>query len=193
MRTTADYLALLTSAHRNRPDFRASVDASVDPFVGVRDVLFGLLQEFDLDSALGVQLDAVGRWIGLSRRVAIPLDAFFFSWDALPETGWDAGIWSGGGVGPSDVFDLPDDLYRAVLRAKIRANNWRGDIPGAYEIAISAFPALDGGNILIEDHQDMSMTVRIQEASIVPIEAAIITEGYLPLKPAGVKAIYILE
>jgi hypothetical protein len=190
MRTTAEYLALITSEHNTKPRFVATVEASVAPFAALQVVMRKFVQDFDLDSAIGSQLDAVGLWIGVTRRVAIPLEGFYFTWDDTVQTGWDNGVWIGLGDPLSGFTDLPDDIYRAVLKAKVRANNWKGDIPGAYEIVQQAFPTL-GAGLTIQDNQDMTMTVTIDEDALPAVERAIITEGYIPFKPAGVTANYV--
>jgi hypothetical protein len=190
MRTTAEYLALITSEHNEKPKFVATVEASVAPFAALQSTMRKFVRDFDVDSAIGVQLDIVGLWIGVTRIVAVPLDGYYFTWDDTVQTGWDNGVWIGIGDPTAGFTNLPDDLYRAVLKAKIRANNWKGDIPGAYEIVQQAFPTL-GAGLTITDNQDMTMTVTIDEDALPAVERAIITQGYIPFKPAGVTAEYV--
>lgn len=185
-----DYTALITSEHRDKPRFVETVAATTAPFSAIQNVLHGLLRDFDIDHAVGVQLDIIGLWIGVLRDVPVPIRGVYFSWDDTVETGWDRGVWLGLGDPTEGFTELPDDLYRAVLRAKIRANNWKGDIPGAYEIVRRAFP---NGHVTIRDNQDMTMTVTMDTASLAAVERAIISRGYLPIKPLGVTAQYIEE
>ena len=51
------------------------------PFVDEQSVLNSLPGKYDLDSAVGVQLDAVGEWVGISRELAVPLSNVYFSLD----------------------------------------------------------------------------------------------------------------
>lgn len=190
MRTAEQYLALITSEHNEKPRFVATVKASVAPFAALQATVRKFVQDFDLDNAIGRQLDTVGLWVGVTRRVEVPLDGFYFTWDDTAQTGWDNGVWIGLGDPLAGFTDLPDDIYRAVLRAKIRANNWKGDVPGAYEIVQQAFPTL-GAGLTIQDNQDMTMTVTIGEDALPAVERAIITQGYIPFKPAGVTANYV--
>lgn len=190
MRTTEGYLALITSEHNEKPRFMATVEASVAPFASLQATMRKFVEDFDLDTAIGYQLDVIGIWVGVTRRVAVPLDGFYFTWDDTVQTGWDSGVWIGIGDPLSGFTDLPDDLYRSVLRAKIRANNWKGDIPGAYEIVQQAFPSV-GSGLTITDNQNMTMTVTIQASALPAVERALITEGYIPFKPAGVTANYV--
>ena len=81
--TADEYLALITSEHRGKKKFEATVAAVVAPFSKLQAVLRGLPADFDIDQAVGVQLDAVGAWIGRSRRFDTPLVGVYFAWDDL--------------------------------------------------------------------------------------------------------------
>lgn len=61
-----------------------------EPLSDVSDAMSGLIPEFDIDTAAGVQLDVVGEWVGRSRRVATPVTGIYFSWDT-ERVGWDQG------------------------------------------------------------------------------------------------------
>jgi len=187
--TTDEYLALITTEHQARPRFMATVQASVAPFAALQTLMRSYVPAFDVDSAVGRQLDIVALWVGVTRRVAIPIDGFYFTWDDEVVTGWDSGVWKGVGDPDAGFVDLPDDLFRQVIKAKIEANHWDGSIEGIYRILDAAYNV--GDNITIEDNQDMTMTVTIVDGSIAPVEKAILTGGIVPIKPAGVEAIYV--
>lgn len=178
------YTDLITSEHSDRPDFVATVDATTQAVVDIEAILALLPEKFDIDVATGVQLDAVGLWIGRTRRVATPLTGVYFTWGA-PGPGWGDGVWQGQFDPDSGLVDLDDDSYRTLLKAKIAANSWDGTIPGAYAVWEGAFN--DGSIIIIQDNQDMSMTVGIAGAQISAVIRSLLTGGYIPLKPSGVK------
>ena len=190
--TAADYLALIPSANSNAPKFVDTVGVTVAPFVALQALLSGLSRDFSVDEAVGVQLDAVGLWVGASRNVDVPLEDVFFTWDSAEETeGWDAGVWRGAGQSSTSLTVLPDDTFRSLIRAKIAANHWDGSLEGAYSAWRGAFGG--EGYIIIEDHLDMSMTIGLGLTE--PINAAtqaLVVGGYLPLKPAGVRVNYII-
>ena len=73
MASVDDYLALITAYHRGKPKFAAMVRAIVEPFVAIQDFIAHLPLDFDLDLAIGVQLDVVGEWVGRSRFIETPL------------------------------------------------------------------------------------------------------------------------
>lgn len=188
MTTTAEYLDLITDEHKEKPKFVATVTASVDPFAKLQQVMRGFISDFDVDTAVGVQLDIVALWVGVTRTIGVPITGYYFTWDDVVADGWDNGIWKGIGDPDAGFVVLPDDLYRSLIKAKIQANHWRGDIAGAYDIINEAL-SVDGA-VKIVDNQDMTMTVRVTANTLPAVEQAIVTAGYLPIKPAGVKANY---
>lgn len=182
------YLALVTSQHRHRPRFMAVTEALLAPLCAVDDLLQGLRRAFDLDQAVGVQLDQVGEWIGRSRRLRIPLTDVYFAWDT-EGVGWEQGAWMGRYDPATGMVSLPDDVYRTLLRAKVAANSWDGTVPGAYAVWEAAFAAT-GSIILIQDNQDMSMAVGIAAVPPDAVTQQLLLQGYIPLKPEGVRVSY---
>lgn len=183
-----DYLSLVTSQHKHRPRFMAVMEALLTPLCEVDDLLQSMRTAFDLDSAVGVQLDKTGEWIGRSRNLSLPLSDVYFSWDT-PAVGWGQGSWKGPYDPDSGMVSLPDDVYRNLLRAKVAANAWDGTIPGAYSVWRAAF-AETGSIILIQDNLDMSMTVGIAAVPPDAITTQLLLQGYIPLKPQGVRVAY---
>jgi len=185
--TVDQYLELLTQAHKDQPRFVATVRASITPLVKLRDVLAGMPEAFDLDTAVGVQQDVCGEWIGVSRHVPTPLTGVYLSWGA-PGVGWAEGAWKG----PSDPIDgmtsLPDDIYRVVLKARVALNRWDGSIPSAYTIWSTVF----GGSLVIsiQDYQDMTMVVGLSGGLVDATTRALLINGLLSIKPAGVRIRY---
>lgn len=64
---TADYQARVTSEHNLRPKYMAVVALTVQPFVDNQALLATLPTLFDLDVAVGQQLDYLGAWVGEAR------------------------------------------------------------------------------------------------------------------------------
>lgn len=183
--TTVDrYLALVTSAFRGKPNFEGTITADVDVPARVQDLLSQMISLFDLDVAVGDQLDIIGQWVGVSRRVAIPATGIYFTWDGTDYTvGWDYGSWAPPS-GATTITTLPDDAYRTLIRAKIAANRWDGTTTGAYAIWEAIFTQF---NILIIDHQDMSYSLALVGGIVDSLTLALLTGGYIPLKPEGVR------
>lgn len=188
MMTLAEYINLITSEHAGKVRFEATVSAGVDPLAVVQQALAGFPADFDIDTATGVQLDVVGIWIGRSRRIETPLTGVYFEWDGTASVGWESGVWQGLYDPTSGLVDLPDDAYRTLLKAKIAANNWNGSIPQAYEIWAAAFDA--ASILVIQDNQDMSMVIGIAGTPLSIVEQQLLINGYIPLKPEGVRVSY---
>lgn len=182
MITEDEYLNLITSEHRDKPKFTAMVALDVSPLVRIQNLLESLIPGYDLDLAIGAQLDVIGKWAGVSRNIAVPVTGVFFSWDDDASLGWDYGIWFNEND-PGSIVSLPDDVYRTLIRAKIAANNWDGTVEGAYAIWEIMFPDLF---ILIQDHQNMTMAFILVGHTVDSLTLALLTGGYIPLKPEGV-------
>lgn len=184
MKTLVDYLNIITSEYRNQPNFIAMVSADIGVPLQVQALMESMIPLFDLDLAVGAQLDVIGKWVGISRYIAIPIPGVFFTWDGVdPSVGWDYGTWQPANL-PAEVTSLPDDAYLLLIKAKIAANQWDGTVPGAYAIWDTLFPTT---TILIQDNQNMTYDLAIVGGIIDSLSLALITGGYIPLKPEGVR------
>ncbi|EIL88518.1 bacteriophage protein [Rhodanobacter fulvus Jip2] len=184
------YTDRITSEHADRPKFMALVEAMTGSAQSLTDFAMALPQLFDLDEASGVQLDAVGEWVGQSRGLTSPIDDVYFSWDT-DGVGWDEGVWKRVGDPSSGVTELDDTTFRLLLRAKIEANHWDGSMEKTVTILQKIFGPV-GLTASITDNQNMTMTITIAGAGLPAIYKAIINGGYLPIKPMGVRVIYVL-
>ncbi|WP_027188679.1 DUF2612 domain-containing protein [Desulfovibrio cuneatus] len=180
-----EYLNLVPSQHRQRPRFMATVQAVLAPLHTVEALLEELRTAFDLDTATGRQLDAVGVRVGRTRYLHTPLEGVFFSWNE-EGVGWGQGVWKGKYDAENGLTTLPDDVYRTLLKAKVAANAWNGTTPGAYEAWEVAF-ADTGSMIVLQDNQDMSMIVGIAGRIMNPVFEQLLLQQYVPLKPEGVR------
>lgn len=185
---TADitqYLGLIASEHRDKPKFVASLSVLAQGLADAGAVAAALPGYFDLDTAVGVQLDQVGLWIGRTRNLAIPISGVYFSWDTA-NVGWDQGIWYQTGDPTSNIVSLPDEQYRLLLKATAAANGWNGTVPDAYTIWSILFEGT-GYGILIFDNQDMSMDLALYGKVPDAVTLALFEGGYLDLRPEGVR------
>lgn len=185
-----DYSLLIASQHRDKPKFMAMVAATAGELGRLADSTASLGATFDIDLAVGAQLDDIGLWVGQSRSVTIPIPNAFFSWDTVG-LGWDQGSWKGPYEATEGITQLDDDTYRAVLKAKIGANYWNGTVQLLNQIAQTAFASM-GVNCYVLDNQDMSITIYIL-GTPTAVLLELIKRGVTPPKPAGVRvAGYIL-
>lgn len=141
--------------------------------------------KFDLDVAVGQQLDVIGEWVGISRFVRIRLTDIYFSMDIV-DLGFDEGQWYSIYNSQYQTVELDDDRYRTLLRARIANNRWNGTVPGAYAVWETLFQDT-GIGLLIQDLQGMHMLIAFTGPVLDSITTSLMTGGYLDFKPAGVR------
>ncbi len=179
------YLKLITSEHRVRPNYTAMVSVTLQPFADLTYNESGIPIAFDLDNAVGAQLDIIGQWVGVSRQLTTPLTDVYFSLD-VDGLGFDEGTWSSQFQPTTQFVILSDDQYRLLLRARIANNHWDGTTPGAYTIWDTVF-AGTGFGILIQEAAVMHMLFALTGTVPDAVTLALFTGGYLNIKPAGVR------
>lgn len=184
------YTDLITNYHRDKPLFTQHVDLSTRPLSDAASAVKSLVTAFDIDEAVGVQLDILGEWIGRKRTVAIPISGVYFSLDT-EGLGWDQGVWQGPYDPDSGYTSLSDDTYRIILKAKIAINQWDGTNDALKGILDTALEG-SGLTMQIVDGQDMTISIWVfpeRDINLVSRELiAAIRQGYLTVKAAGVYA-----
>lgn len=170
------YTALVTSEHANKPNFIATLTALVQPVADIRSAIESLPAAFDADTAIGAQLDIVGLWVGVSRRLQLTIDGVFFSFNT-EGVGFNQGIWLGEFDPTTGLTVLPDDLYRTLLKFLIFYNNWDGNSPYLS----------DAANVFIGDPEDMSENLYFEGDIDNALLLKLFSNGFLDLKPAGVR------
>ena len=115
-----------------------------------------ILFAFDLDNAVGVNLDTIGELVGVKRLLPF-----------VPTTG---------------TREMSDDEYRMLIRLKIARNVWDGRNEPILGIYRSIFPEL---NIAYTDNQDMTITLTASGVFEEREAEILAASGYI-LVPAGV-------
>lgn len=156
------YLNLVTSEYRNSPKFLAFLTVLLQKFDDISQCLVAMDQAFDIDNAVGPQLDSLGTVVGAARTV---------------------GFQPSGGVSPV----LDDNTYRIYIKAVAAANSWNGTIGGLQGIWKMLFPS---ATIIIADNQNMTATIFLF-GSFTSIEQDLITNGYIVPRPQAVLYTYI--
>lgn len=179
------YIALLPSEHRDQPNFLATLDALLQPFADLLSVVNAIQLLYDIDQAVGEQLDVIGEWVGRSRQVRVPITGVYFSLDTSG-VGFDEGVWLGPNDSSTGLYALPDDYYRLVLYVGVLNNVWDGSLNAAYQIYQTLFTTTPY-TIFIVDRADLTMAVGVLGKMPDPLTLALLTQGYLSVKPAGVQ------
>lgn len=173
------YLNLITSEHKTKPMYKSYVEAylkqlsigtnqegTVTPLTtpGINNYYLAANELFNIETAVGSQLDIIGELVGLGRK--LPVD--------------------------SDNIENPlnDETYRLLLRAKLLKNNWNGTFEGIQTLIGKLFPDYPWELV---DNQDMSITFNIIYADIPDDVRELFTLGYIIPKPAGVNIKYNIQ
>lgn len=184
IRTVEDYLNFLPAANTDKPLLRSAITAVIQDLVESNALVASIPGLYDIDVAVGSQLDVVGQWVGRSRNVDTPISGVYFSLDT-DGVGFDQGYWQGPFDPATGVISLNDDIYRMFLYLQIAANQWDGSFARMQEILGGVFASASGSYLLVVDNYDMSITIGV--AGVWP--GAIILsllDSYLAITPAAI-------
>lgn len=155
------YLNLLTSQYKLSPKLTKWLSSALQPLDDLTTCLTVFGGAFDIDYAVGKQLDLIGVLIGCNRTV---------------------GFEPSNGVSPV----LDDYTYKLLLKARIAWNQWNGKIASLYPIWKSLFAY---GTIIVHDNQDMTATI-ILAGTFTSLVKDLITNGYIIPRPESVEYTY---
>lgn len=177
-------MSQLPQAPFSQPDFVAVMKALLQPLVDQQNVTNGIPALYDLDTAIGSQLDTTGQWIGPTRFVNVPITGLFFSFD-IAGLGFDQGAWAPIVGGNTVLYPLPDDEYRLLLYAAVAANHWDGTVPGGERVLNQFWNPLGYSEYII-DHQDMTIAFLLVGPVPNAVTQSLYKNGYLDVVAAGV-------
>ncbi len=189
----AYYVNLLILQYRTKPKAEAHIQALVSALM-LYDVAVAVRDGFDIDTAVGPQMDILGKYLGASRIIyGTAFTRAYFGYsehgtiapylfspfmrhgDIIPDVQYYSGAESG-----TSLFALTDVEYRLILKLRILRNT---QIPSVYNIDI-LIAQLFGANIIFTDHLNMSIGYIFadSQARIAQIAQS---EDLLP-RPSGV-------
>lgn len=125
------YIALLTSQHRDKPKFRKTVEALINPLIDCLEFLNGLNEKFDLETATGDQLQIIADWVGAPNSIpnAVPVAYFGFqgqpgslTWRDTEYPNNKSGYWRESGMSGYTALKMSPQLFKKVIKAKILLN-----------------------------------------------------------------------
>lgn len=179
------YVRLIPSHNRIKPLFAQVVETMIAGPWFVRRAIKHWPLRFNLEDAVGHQLDILGEWIGISRFLQIQLTGIYFSWDDTPDIGWESGVWQGAFDSDEGLSALGDEDYRRLLYTMIMINHWDGSREQLRAIWERFLPSTVQG--FIQDNQDMTLTIGYVGPELVGIQAAIARVGASLVKPMAVR------
>lgn len=159
--SNSKYLELITSEYKGKPNFTAFLTAFLDKAEDVYSCGKNITSAFDIDTAVGVQLDTLGKILGVDRKLSFE-----------PTNGEST---------------MNDDYYRMCLKAAIAKNTWKGTRTSLEEMLEWAFP---DSVFIVNDNQDMSMDVVYVTGSTDQYLLELLQNGYIIPKPEGVNINY---
>jgi len=190
LRTVDDYLAHITPYHRGKPAFSDTVAASVTDFADLQAFLHFLFEAFDIDTGIGAQLDVIGDWVGRSRVIPIPIKPPWFTiGDGLRGIGAGYLFQDGISFGSTNAV-LDDETFRALLFAKIAANNWDGSHEGAKAALEIFFNEVFGALVVVHDDGPMSVIIGLAQTIPPTPGLYILARSLITVKAAGVATSY---
>jgi len=185
-----DYSQLLTSEYANSPNLIQTVQLTANAIGDITTLLQSLPAQFDLDTAIGSQLDVDGQWIGFARTIGgvIVVQFFGFADDATALTFGELGNPAVGGrflelgEDTSTTATLSDPEYRLLLRAKILQNDWDGSV-AEFEAAVSDVIAMP--TTIIDP--GTSVVLIMPSQAVDPVLTQLLTNYDLLPRAAGVR------
>lgn len=185
---TNEYTDLIAGYHVGKERYTAWVFTLTEPLRIARERLAALREDFDVDTAIGAQLDAVGVRVGVSRILPMTLTDVYFALDDSGGIGLDLGVWKGEYDPVDGTTTLGDETYRAVIKAKIAQNHWdgtRGSLPDFLSEVLGQFgqPAkvLD-----LEDLDTMHVVLHLTKDTTPPIVWELFSRRIIDVTAAGV-------
>jgi hypothetical protein len=191
-----DYPSLITSEHCNQPKYMAWIGVLSQAMQDMVAAAQQIAASFDVDTAVGQQLDIIGLWVGQPRVVpnvlTVPYFGFSehstgladgdqFPFGELTDPSKGAPFYNlGDPIGTTSV--LNDAQYRTILYAAIVRNQFNGTLP---ELEQALFDIFDCP-CTVTDTGDKSISITVSEPQSLVVQALVANYDILP-RPAGVK------
>jgi len=174
MSLSDDYAKLLILQYYNKPKAYAEIKTIADEFENNVNLLKSFDQAFDIDYAVGNQLDIIGKIIGISRTVPSIIPKNFFGFSDNPAMYGFADKFNNSIVAYpfANKFEplysdlkLNDTDYRFFIKAKISKNtvNARMSSDNGDSI-LDVINYLFEGKAFVIDNRNMSLTLYIDDS-----------------------------
>ena len=169
------YADLLIIQYRNKPKARATIKLGANLYMA-DGLIFDLNNILDIDTAVGPQLDIIGKILGCDRNIyGMTIDTDFFSFEKVDAFGYSdvnglsEGYWKDYQNSTGTAYRLPDDVYRILLKYKAIYNVRRGSMEFMYDMYYRIF----GDEVEMVNNQDLTVTYNVPTSHSVALEAAI--------------------
>lgn len=184
------YSTLLLFQYRGNP--RAAATIKIYAKQAIADMLEVDVQNgFGVDTAVGAQLDILGKYVGVPRNIGDPTPRPYYSFSdsngTIRPNGFQnstnpaqnaAAIWYSSLFLGAENTALTDDAYLVILKLKIILNANDGTLASIQQFLHDFLP----GVVALTDNKDMTLTYTLSNKTPVPPN---VLKAYLP-KPMGV-------
>lgn len=191
------YSKLLIFQYRTKPKAVATINLYAKQAI-FDDIFSQIRDAYNISTAVGPQLDVLGKYIGLPRNIGDPASAPYFGFrsyvttDPQNSNGFRSylstdnqfGVWASYS-NPSVNTDLTDSQYQFMLILKIILNSNDGTLYSIMNYLNTFLP----GFVSLVDNCNMTMTYTIIGQPPVSVD---VLAAYLP-KPMGVGLIVNFE
>ena len=192
----AYYINLLILQYRSKPRAQGTIQALITALM-IFDVIRQVENGFDVDTAIGVQLDVIAKYVGTQRVVTPTTDATNF-FGGMPYNDIRADVTPVIGSVRNDQLVLPpynqltyqtdiassitlnDTEFRQVIQAKIFQNTMDHSVDSVFRFLQRFFP----GEAIFADNLNMTISYIFTETQRRLAEI-LLSEDALP-RPAGV-------
>jgi len=187
---------LLIKQYWEKPRAKAEIEFRAQTWKTVSDFLAALDPAFDLDNAVGAQLDVLGRIVGISRNVPDVVPKVFFGFSINSTSAGFSDKFDQLRIGGPffDKFSLPftdlqlnDNDYRFFIRVKASLNRSSAYLSSDEFVSIqSVILAAFDGRAYVVDNLDMTLTLYVSPVVSLDRLRLIRVLNLLP-KPQGVR------
>jgi hypothetical protein len=157
-----------------------------------------LINAFDITTAVGPQLDIIGKYVGVKRQIN-PANATvpYWGFENYSNTGNTigfrnyggttnvSGVWESYSSASQPATNLNDQQYRLVIQLQIILNSNDGTLASIQQYLNDLLP----GFVTLIDNQNMTLTYLVNQNTII---SSALLQQFLP-KPMGVGIIVTIE
>lgn len=169
------YADLLIIQYRNKPKARATIKLGANLYMA-DGLIFDLNNILDIDTAVGAQLDLIGKILGCSRNIpGLSFNTDLFTFEKTGAFGYSdvnnlsQGYWKNYQNSIGTVYSLPDNIYRTLLKFKAIYNVRRGSMQFMDEMYWRIF----GSEVEMVNNQDLTVTYNIPTSHSLAVTAAV--------------------
>lgn len=180
------YADLLIIQYRQKPKARATIKLGTGLYL-CDGLLFQMNNILDIDTAIGVQLDLIGKILGQPRNISgLTIDKDFFSFEKENAYGFSdksalsQGLWKSYNNSIGSIYMLFDSDYRSLLKFKALYNLRRGSWAELDDIYYRTF----GNDLKLINNKDLTVTYQASMNLSLALRAAILL-GYI-MPPLGI-------